>query len=268
MNRRGFTLLELLIAGLLFALVGAGAFSTFSLIRDAQRRTEARQEKRRSLRIGLHMICRELRSALVSGGIYDAGLTGENEELDGRSISELRFISQTNSAFRAGPGESDLLSLSYRLYTEADGESEFGLYRQADSVLDRVRSLGTDLPYDEQSEANGWELLLPGVVGFVVEYFDGEAWQEVWDTQTSEGLPLAVRVSIELAAADEEEELEIARGQRDPEVWSAVVHLRQAEVVEDLAVEPEQLQEEETEGQGGGAGAGGAGPGTGGGGGR
>ncbi len=90
------------------------------------------------------------------------------------------------------------------LSLSSDGERGILLKRQRRNLLATV--------LDDATE----ETLLVGVVAFGVRYFDGEAWQEEWDSaEYGDSLPVALEVTLELDQ----------RSLRDPEQNYRVIQI-------------------------------------------
>lgn len=247
-SSRGLSLLELLIAAGIFALIGMASLSMYSAVKKAERLVEARQGRRTAVRNTLALLRREIASLLTTQGLYDTGLIGSLREEDGETDGTINLVSRLQSPFRAGAGECDIVSIVYRLNRGVDSSAEGGLYRFVDTSPDRIEALDQAFP-TEEGEASGWELILPGATAFQLEYYDGQDWLEVWDSLQSETLPLALRVSIELEPEDAADEEAQAKGERKPERWVTIIALRQATEVEDLATAPEKPEEEGQSGQ-------------------
>src|SRR5262249_27523163 len=78
MKRRGFTLLELIVATSIFAIVIAATYSLFDSARGITTRAEFRSQLFQSARAALQAIENDLRGAVMLSSAYDTGFIGTN----------------------------------------------------------------------------------------------------------------------------------------------------------------------------------------------
>jgi prepilin-type N-terminal cleavage/methylation domain-containing protein len=221
---RGFTLVEVLMALSLSAIVAVAVAHVVGVMHDAQKRVRNRGDRRALLGAIERRVVADLRGLVPPGGIYASGLVGENEQgamggealLDPATVRDA--ISQTNPGEDAPPleerdqltlavlparlpfgeeladGEGSLLSVVYRIDDDPTTE-ERGLVRD----VQRVRDLppGVDLAPPEQ--------IAKEVVAMDLAFFDAvnRTWSDVWDSGASDTLPTAVEVKLVIAYADE-----------------------------------------------------------------
>jgi type II secretory pathway pseudopilin PulG len=217
---RSFTLIEVLLATVLSAMVGLAVASLLSTQFSARERIRQRADERALLGSIERRVRADIEGLVPPGGLYAAGVVGENSVAAGGGEAllseELATLARTTTTPSGDPiptgerdqltlsvwpaagafgvdapsGEGALLSVVYRIDDDPETE-ERGLVR----VVQRVRDLtsGTDPAPPEQ--------LAPEVVGLQVSFFDGEAWQETWDSGGSDTLPTSI--ALELAVARE-----------------------------------------------------------------
>lgn len=188
--RGGFTLVEILVAAGLFALLAVGAFE---LLSAATRTDETLRElgRTRSLADGiLERIVRDLEGALATGTSQDPGFLGNDADAGDLPADTLQFL--TISGRPRGRGDSsvraDFRQILYSLETDLD-EDPAGLLRDETFLL-----TGSGL-FDHE-EFRTVESLSQEAAGLDFEYSDGSSWRTEWDSNVEEGLPKAVRVSI------------------------------------------------------------------------
>ena len=199
MEERGFTLLEILIAIFMLALVVSAVFGAFSGTFKVVNETEVQEEIYATARVALERISEDLAS--VCGGSLSKGeqpqtgatrqrflFVGEDHQVDDKNADTLRFLSSAHLSFKAGHQVEGPAEIRY--YTE---------YREETDDLALYRS--DTLDYLEGPEnGQGGLLLCEGLkwLDFIYYDRDGEA-HNTWDTTQSSGMAqLPSRVEITL----------------------------------------------------------------------
>lgn len=180
----GFTLLELLVAVAVFAVIGAMAYGGLNTVMNQQQRTNEHSQRLADLQLAYRIVQRDIEqlverpvrneygdtvAALVGGGGYEG----------------VEFS-------RAGyPNPARFLRSEIQRVAYATDEEQ--LLRRTWRVLDRAQDT---VPDDE--------VLIEAVSGFDMRFLDeGDEWQQNWPPSTTTGtvaaaLPKAVEVRVEL----------------------------------------------------------------------
>jgi type II secretion system protein J len=206
---RGFTLVELLIATLCFALIVTVMNTTFYAAMRLQSKTTKTVEKIIPLNQTLAMIKRDLRGILPTNGLAGpimamAPGTGPN------GGGYLEFYT-TSGIVTDDQYWSEVQKVAYYLAKpDFDNESR---------GMDFVRAITRNLLPVNASEIEETRLL-SGLDSVEFCLYDGSQWQTYWSTNSVMGtnttdsagsaMPLAVRVSLRFAAE------ELSRKVRDP----------------------------------------------------
>jgi len=194
MNRRGFTLLELIVALIIFATVIGAAYSLFDTSRSLVTRAEFRSQLFQTARTALQTIEDDVRGATMSGSAFDAGFIGLNGGTDKEPTSQLQVISVNRYTggsrdINAPPPVFGIDLAMVQYFIEPDKtKPSYGLVR------DRPLEL-TPLNGPVQRNEDIVEIARD-VVYLKFRYYDGTQWQEAWDSTQSGTLPQAVEVTI------------------------------------------------------------------------
>ena len=186
-HRRGFTLVELIVAGVIAVLVlGAVTFSLSQLGRS-RNVTFARLESSMRARAALETVRR-----YIAGVIRDADLLKCRVLVTDGSVPTAMGIADRD----------ELLLFSTKLQATRDvaysGEGiEYEThYRVEEDDAGPVLWQRRDFMPDGYPDAGGVAVpVVEGVVGFAVEAYDGVAWFDEWDSDL-DGLPWALRITI------------------------------------------------------------------------
>jgi general secretion pathway protein J len=179
-SKRGFTLLEVLIALALLVILSGALYGTyFSLMRGRDMAVE-KMENRRELSVTLDQLRRELSASFYSVQNKRSHFVVEDRDYFGKPASKLDFTAM------ASP-RSDNLRASDQvqvIYRAAEKEKKLSLARQEKDLFMTTEPL----PYPQMREMEG----------FLVECYDGGKWVRTWDTSASlnNRLPTAVRVTL------------------------------------------------------------------------
>lgn len=222
--RAGFTLIEVLIATSMLAVIGLAIAETLRAARDTDRRFQARTERRAQDHAIVARLSRDLRALMPPGGTYAAGLVGE--QVDRQGGRELLSKASEESAADSGAASiaasaapyaaRDRITISVipgarrfgtswaagtgaiqSVIWEIDDDAttvERGLVRRATAVRDPVTGAAVE-PV---------EVVCAEACGLAFRYFDGTDWQETWDSSAQNLIPQAVEVSVAVRGTDGE----------------------------------------------------------------
>ncbi len=186
--RRGFTLLELLAAVALVALVGLSLFATLRIATKARESAESQLEPQRTADLAFEMIRQDMENAQPPSGIIAGAFTG-GDFLDGRgrdADTVLFFTTSKGPMHESGDGE--VRRVEYLVLALPDGDH--ALVRR---VIHNLLS-----QYEPPSDD---EIVLRGLGGFDLQFWDGAlaTWVPTWDaSQQNNSVPMAIQVSLDL----------------------------------------------------------------------
>lgn len=208
-NARGFTLIEVILALGIFAIVMVAINTAFfAALRLRQRSSEALEE---SLPVdhALEILRRDLINALPPGGVLAGDFrSGNMGGASGGGSSKANNSSSSRGLGTAQYGGLDFFTTTGTLSDDAPWGDVQEVNYQLQDAADRQHSYGRDLVRTvtrnllaTSTQAAGVQRLVGNVENLDFSYFDGTQWQDSWDTSTGNtNLPQAVRVSIRLAS--------------------------------------------------------------------
>ena len=182
-SQRGFTLIEVILALTIFALMGMVLYGAFSLGHSAVEKSQRSFDNNQKVRAVDELVGSYIRSAYpYRSSPQDATLLFEGEP------AELTFVSSFSLAM-GGRGMAKV-----RLFWEGD-ERRAGVLRLEEETPVRVLS-------EEESEGNqgirNSLVVREGVKEFRITYLDPqseeEKWEERWDARERSTLPRAIRL--------------------------------------------------------------------------
>lgn len=183
-NAAGFTLLELLVAVAVFAVIGAMAYGGLQRVINQQQRTTEHSQRLADLQLAYRVLRRDFEQ-LIDRQIRDEFADTAGALIGGSGYGGVEF-SRAGYVNPAGFIRSEIQRVAYI----PDQEQ---LLRRTWRVLDRAQ----DSVADE-------DVLIEGMRSFAIRFLvAGDEWLENWPGQPSQGqvtagLPKAVEVQIEL----------------------------------------------------------------------
>ena len=200
MRRRGFTLIELVVAGMVVAGITAAVTVSISQVLRAKVSSQARQGALLRAESAVALIGRDVQNAVRAGDLYLARVLITDEDRNGAARDELLVF--TGSMALARPTSDDpeggTYEVQYRLVDEIvrgndarrDDPGRTVLWRRVDPIPDDVPAGGgVAFPVAQ------------GLISLSVDAFDGERWLAEWDSD-SQGYPHAVRVQASAVSED------------------------------------------------------------------
>ena len=160
------TLLEVMVAVALLALMSVLVYASLVITIKSQQRAELLQERYHGARVFLHRIKRELSMSYLS--LHQAEDQRTQTLFDGDD-DQVIFNTSAYEPIRRDARESDQLELEYRLDRDEDGEP---------AIVRRVKYHVDDRPGKGGAE----EVVLRGVAEFELSYYDKskEDWRDDW----------------------------------------------------------------------------------------
>jgi general secretion pathway protein J len=199
MTRRGFTLLEVMIAVAVLSLIGALTWQSFDGAYALKQRVETAEERDQSVRGALDRIVREVSMTFLSEH-YDHKRFRERPTFfklkDGRREAVLTVTSFAHQRLHVDAKESDQAIFEYRLERDDSGRS---------SLFRRVKA-----QIDEEPERGGEKAVLAeNVLRFSVQAWDPKdrEWRDEWDSnspQRTGGALIPPRVRVAITVNDEQ----------------------------------------------------------------
>lgn len=188
----GFTLIEMLVAATLVAMVAATLFSGVWIVFRARDRAAATMETTRTAEIIFAQLRIDLENMLPSRN-YAVQVIGDftaSSYLDDRGREADTFLLFTTAD---GPqhvsGDGEVRRVEYLVLAPNGAEGEHMLVRR---VIHNLLSPPDRTPSPDD------EILCRRIGTFAVQYTDGVDYFESWDSQQQGGLPAAVIVTIKL----------------------------------------------------------------------
>ncbi|HZH04202.1 MAG TPA: type II secretion system protein GspJ [Myxococcaceae bacterium] len=199
LDARGFTLIEVMIAVGITALMGGLVAASFQTSMRAKEEVEAEADRYRMLRAATSRMTREVGAAFVSDR-YDPKRYRDAYDRPTNFIgaeNKLLFTSLAHQRLYTDAKESDQMVVEYSVKTSTDPDAK--------GRQDLVRRVNPAI--GEPMDRGGTEdVLYEGVKGFELAYWDSEKkeWDDEWDTRKPERRTiLPTRVRITLTANDE-----------------------------------------------------------------
>jgi len=187
-TRKGFTLLEILVAATMTAVLVGSLYATLYTSFKARAGAERTVAKFRRAELAADFICAELRSAVVPNGILAGTFTGTDGTGAGSLDSDTVSFYRTADATDQDVGQGDIMKVELVCEPSSQGTG-----------MDLVRTIRRNLLAQVIYDVPG-EVLCRNVLALNLRYFDGVSWLDSWDSTTEENsLPLAVEVDLTLA---------------------------------------------------------------------
>jgi type II secretion system protein J len=191
---RGFTLLELLIATVVGAIVLLVINATYFGALRLHNATNERIDADLVLQRTLGLVRRDLSGLMLPNGI----LSGQFQDTPTNSLTQEFADARISPDLYTTSGEVDGWSpfseaqiVAYFLAPATDGSNTKNLVRAVTRNLLPVQTPNTD----EQT-------LITGVTDASFDFYDGTEWTDTWDSTVTSTLPMAIRFSLSLANRD------------------------------------------------------------------
>ncbi len=187
----GFTLLELLVAMLMVAILSMALYASLRVAFDAQRSAEAAVEPPRTAAAALDLVGQDVQAAVpigVTATQYE-GTDGTDDR--GRPGDDVVFYSVADSPLHAA-ANGDVKQVELTVQTAANGTDHLLVRKVTRNLLSATSTPNPDV-----------EVICRGVGGFNLRYYNGDTWADSWDsTQEDNTIPAAVEVTLTLERTD------------------------------------------------------------------
>jgi general secretion pathway protein J len=193
---RGFTLLELLVAIAILAMVSMMIYAAFAGLKNSKEGIARVDDRYREGRLAMARIGRELQSAYLSGHAIDPQLAIQKTVFigtRGTPADRLDFNSFAQQRLDRDSHESDQAEISYFGSQDPKRDGKIDLVRRVDVRVD-----------SEPQRGGRVEVLATDIDLFDLEYLDplSGQWVETWDSTQAVGqpnrLPFQIRVILVL----------------------------------------------------------------------
>jgi general secretion pathway protein J len=200
MRRRGFTLIEIMVAVSVLAMVSTLVYGSFRGTFKTKAAIEAQAGRYRTVRIALERLSREVSQAFLSQN-EDTGQAERRTLFVGQhksDVDELRFSYFGHQRLYQDADEADTAQVVYYGARSREDSRRMNLVRRETRRLGHVRA---------ENAPGEVDILCDDVVRLKLEYWDSrdKQWREDWKTTTADGQPdrLPGRVKITLTVRDE-----------------------------------------------------------------
>jgi general secretion pathway protein J len=197
LRARGLTLVEVLVALAVLAMIGVLLYGAFDSLAHGKKAEGIRGDRARQGRAAIVRMTREIQSAFLS--MHNPA----NPALQTRVVA---FIGQNSQPF----DRLDFQAFAHRRIeanSHQSDQAEIGYFASADPNVDEKIDLvrREQTPADMDAKRGGIvNVLCEDIESFDVRYLDPQTsvWSEVWDTTQATGqqnrLPLEIRITLTL----------------------------------------------------------------------
>lgn len=197
MNRRGVTLVEVMVALAIFGIVSTMVYSAFSTTARHKQRVETDLDRYHMLSAALERMARELSMAYVSAHRNtNESLNVMQTEFHGRDHGgrdRIDFTSFSHERLYRNAHESDQNEISYFVTQDPEDTSKLVLARREDNRPDEDPAHGGDV-----------QVMINDIKSFDIEYLEPGTWRWVreWDARSATDhlnvLPAQVKIIVEV----------------------------------------------------------------------
>lgn len=192
---KGFTLIEAMVAIVIFSIVATIVFGGFSQTMRNRAQVESHSDRSHVIRVAMERMVRELSAAYVSIHVNpNAQLQTVRTTFHGRREgrgSRIDFTSFSHRRLYRDAHESDQNELSFFVhdFRDEDGENHTSLVRREQNRVD-----------DDPERGGPVSVMIEDVEEFELTYLDPISlqWRDSWDTAGTEANRLPVQVKIRL----------------------------------------------------------------------
>ncbi|MFP2909013.1 type II secretion system protein GspJ [Pyxidicoccus sp. 3LFB2] len=198
-HARGFTLMEVMVAVAITALMGTVVAMAFQTGLTAKETVETDADRYRQVRVAMNRMAREVGSAYVSDR-YDLKRFRDQNDRPTNFVGErdkLLFTTFSHQRLYTDVKESDQAVVEYFVEASTD--------REAKGRQDLKRRVNPNVD-DRMDRGGTTDVLFEGVKGLEFAYWNSEKkeWDDEWDTRRTElKALLPTRVRITVTAVDE-----------------------------------------------------------------
>ena len=185
----GFTLIEVLLALGICAIVLVVITSVFAGALRLQERASQNLDESLPIERAMNLLRRDLKNAVPPGGMLAGPMQSGSLEGGMDAGDGIQIYTTTGLITPTAPW-GEIQMVTYGLQSPADSSSSPG----KDLVRTVTRNLLSTTTPDEDDQ-----FIASGVQSMSFSYFDGQNWLDTWDDTTETNLPVAVRVSLQLA---------------------------------------------------------------------
>jgi general secretion pathway protein J len=196
---RGFTLVEILIALAILAMIVASTFTIFKSSSSSWQKGETRSERYHSARVAMGRMSKEISHAVINE--FDGSrFIGTSQD-----ASFIAFVSTSSGVF-------ELVEIEYWIDTEQ-------------KLLMRNEQIDPDYDFSTQDYS---DILAGNISELEFSYYDGLIWSDSWDSDAiseadddKELLPIAVKIKIKIEdkAGKESEVFEVVTKLKTVEMY-------------------------------------------------
>jgi general secretion pathway protein J len=209
-NERGFTLIEVLIAVVLLAIISLLVYQSMGSAVGSKERFESRELTYRAANVFMDRLTRELATAVLYSNVEMLGVSANGEQVSKSVFSganngdqdKLTFDTLSHTRYLKDAKESDLAEVTYWLEPQEEGGGLYVIKRRDKSPLDA-----------EPGEKGTVTVLMDGVKELNFRFYDPAKteYQDEWDTTKVDWvnrMPRAVEITLVLQdPADEDNTL-------------------------------------------------------------
>jgi len=181
-SENGFTLMEILLASIVAALILVAIYAVFQ---QAIKLRDSANARIRDLRLrdrAATVIRNDLRNALVSGGLFASLVQGDSASTDGPNGDVPGYLKVTTTTAKDTSDDlyGDVQQVEYYVVRDKTAAPAAGGAGGGDLVRAVTRDLLDDNPQVQEQQ------ILTGVQSLQVSFYDGANWQTSWEFNTAD----------------------------------------------------------------------------------